>query len=156
MWADVDGGAGWTISGNKAACSGGITQTVEIDSGAANVDIVLASVVPGKYFAIIARGDGTTLNYVLGQIQTAEDLLVIAYHDGVYHALASVAFTVDPTDTIVNFEFKCTGTALEILIDGVSKLSAISAYNQAYTHIGLYGYTETGVCAVDGLTVASL
>ena len=157
-WADVNGAAEWTISGNKAKCSSAADSATVIDSGVADVDIILSSVVPGKYFAIVARATGgVPFQYVLGQIQTAEDLLVIAYHDGAYHAIASVAYTVAPTDTITNFEFKVgPGTALEILIDGVSKLSTTSSFNQTKTQIGLYGYTETGVCTVDGLTVAAL
>src|SRR3990170_764402 len=145
VWADMNGAAEWTISGNKATCSSVADAATTIDSGAADVDIVLASVVPGKYFALLARGDGAGFGYVMGQIQTAEDLLVIAYHDGAYHAIASAAYTVAPTDTIANFEFKVgPGTALEILIDGVSKLSTTSSFNQTKTQIGLYGYTETG------------
>ena len=156
-WADVNGSEEWTISGNKAVCSGAADSATTIDCGASDVDIKLASVIPGKYFAVVARGDGSGFGYVLGQIQTAEDLLVIAYHDGSYHALASVAYTVAPTDVIPNFEFKVgPGTALEILIDGVSKLTTTSAFNQTETQIGLYGYTETGVCAVDGLSVEAL
>ncbi|MBU0598850.1 hypothetical protein KKF61_07760 [Patescibacteria group bacterium] len=156
VWADVDGANAWTINSNKATCSGGPDQSIEIDTGAANLSIVLASVVPGNYFAILARGDATSLDYVMGQIQTAENLLQIAYHDGSYHALANVAYVVDPTDTISNFEFRVNGTALEIRIDGVSKVSTISSYNLTNTQVGLYGYNESGVCTVDGLSVTAL
>lgn len=153
-WADIDGAAGmWTISSNAATCSGAGDMSVEIDSGAANVDIVLTSVIAGKYFAIIARGDGTVLDYVMAQLQTAENIVQVAYHDGAYHAIANAAYS---PDTATDFEFKTDGTALELLVDGASKVDTTSTHNQTDTYIGLYGYTEDGTCTVDGLTVTAL
>jgi len=154
-WAIPIGG-GWKISGNKAVCPGANDQQVMIDSGAADVDVVLASVTLGAELGVFLRGSGAALNGWLLICSCARDAYEIYRMDGAYNLVASAAATLTPGDILTNLEFKASGTSIEALVNGVSKVSTTSAVYQAQTQIGLFAYADDGTAKWDGLTVAAL
>ena len=154
-WANVIGG-GFTIQGNKASCNGVNDQLVEIEAGAADVDVVVASMTLGQYSGIVARGTGTGLNCILALFDTVANEYGIYACQGAYTRIAGAAEALNPGDVLTNAELKVTGTTIEILVNGASKVSTTSAVHQTETAIGLLGYGEDGTAKWDGLTVAAL
>ena len=154
-WANIIG-TGVTIQGNKASCSGANDQLVEIDSGDADVDVICASMTLGQNSGLVARGTGTGLNCILALFDAVADEYAIYACQGAYTKIASAAAVLTPGDILTNAELKVTGTSIEILVNGVSKVTATSSVHQTQTRIGLFGYGEDGTAKWDGLTVAAL
>ena len=155
-WAHANG-SGYKISGNKAVCPGANDQLIVIDSGAADVDIILATVTLGAELGVLLRGSGAALNGWLLICSCARDKYEIYMLNGSYNLVASSPVeTLTPGDILTNLEFKASGTSIEALVNGVSKVSTTSAVYQAQTQIGLFAYGDDGTAKWDGLTVAAL
>ena len=151
-------GTGLSIQSNSLDCTGGTPSWANIDSGNANVSVKAATMILGTYVGLVARGTGDVGENegIMFHCQTTEDAYALFANQGAYTEIASAAATLTPGDVVTNAELNVNGTAIEFLIDGVSKVSATSSVWLTQTQIGIHGYNENGTADWDDLTVTAL
>jgi hypothetical protein len=152
VWAEANGGP-FSISGNKARNAQANDQLSVIDSGEADIDLVVGAVILGSELGCLIRGSGGALNGWLFLCSCARDAYELYMMDGAYNLIDSDAAVLTPGDALADLELRATGTLIEGLVNGVVKVSTNSATYQAQTYVGLFCYGDDGTAKWDDLTV---